>query len=132
MWAKAGLRVTLDPFERLAWQNKLKTGDFDATFWSGTLGPDPDQNTRNLVTGMAGNWIGYSTPHMDACMEEGRTTSEPKARHAVYVKCQKIMYEEAIWGSGYLKTTTCASRRQLQGLRWQWRVQDMREVWLSQ
>jgi peptide/nickel transport system substrate-binding protein len=132
MWAKVGLKVVLDGFERLAWQNKLKTGDFDATFWSGTLGPDPDQNTRNLVTGMAGNWIGYSTPQMDKCMDEGRTTPDPKARHEVYVKCQKIIYEEAIWGSGYLKTTTCAARSKVQGLKWQWRVQDFREVWFSQ
>ncbi len=129
MWAKVGIKAVLDPFERLAWQNKLKTGDFDATFWSGTLGPDPDQNTRNLVTGMAGNWIGYSTPHMDKCMDEGRTTPDPKARHDVYVKCQKIIYEEAIWGSGYLKATTCAARKKVQGLKWQWRVQDMREIW---
>jgi peptide/nickel transport system substrate-binding protein len=132
MWSQAGFRVTLDPFERLAWINKLKTGSFDATFWSGTLGPDPDQNTRNLVTGAAGNWIGYSTPQMDKCMDEGRTTPDPKARHEVYVKCQKIIYEEAFWGSGYKKATGMFYRKQLEGVKFQWALLDLREAWLNQ
>ena len=39
----------------------------------------------------------YSTPELDALLDEGRSAQDPEARKAVYLEVQKMLTEAAPW-----------------------------------
>jgi peptide/nickel transport system substrate-binding protein len=76
--------------------NYLKKGDFDVFLWSRSSGIDPD---CALVWGTGGalNFCGFSDPHIDALIEQGRSTVDPLKRVAVYEEIQSILADQLPW-----------------------------------
>jgi dipeptide transport system substrate-binding protein len=98
-WAKVGIKVKVQMME---WGEMLKRtakGDHDITFlnWAGDNG-DPDNFfTPNLscasVAG-GGNKSQWCNKDFDATIDLARKTSDPKKRTELYVKAQKLMYDD--------------------------------------
>ncbi len=127
----AGFRTQIESIERLAWIEKVKNYNFDLAFWGGLVGADPDQNTRNLASGAAGNWSGWNDPRMDKCLEDGRSTYDPKQRDEVYKRCQQLIYDEAYVGGLYYWRWGLVYSKSLKNVKTQWTDQDLREVWID-
>jgi peptide/nickel transport system substrate-binding protein len=132
MWDAAGIRTKLDVLERLAFNAKLQSFNFEAGFWTGGTQLDPDLLSRYLTTGGVANWSGWSDPDMDKCMEEGRSILDPKQRDTIYKRCQRIIYEKAFVGTGYYEVNNNVFSKKVNGLRNQWTLRDYRDIWLSQ
>jgi len=98
-WAKVGIKVKVQMME---WGELLKRtgkGDHDITFlnWAGDNG-DPDNFfTPNLVCDAVeggGNKSQWCNKQFDALVDEARKTSDPKKRTELYLKAQKLVYDE--------------------------------------
>ncbi len=131
MWDAVGIRTTLEILERLAFNAKLQSFNFQAGFWTGGTQLDPDLLSRYLTTGGVANWSGWSDPDMDKCMEEARSTLDVKQRTDTYKRCQRIIYEKAYVGTGYYEVNNNVFNKKVEGVRTQFTMRDYREVWLS-
>jgi dipeptide transport system substrate-binding protein len=98
-WAKVGIKVKVQMME---WGEMLKRtakGDHDITFlnWAGDNG-DPDNFfTPNLscsAVESGGNKSQWCNKAFDALIDEARKTSDPKKRTELYVKAQKVVYDD--------------------------------------
>lgn len=110
MLGQIGIRLTLQPFERVAWVERTLSGSFEfASFISGTR-PDPD-----LVLGYrfgsagAGNYSGWVHPEVEAGLSEGRSTYDTARRQAAYERVQKAVYDDAYYGFVWRRKQTVAS-----------------------
>ena len=98
-WAKVGVKVRVQMME---WGEMLKRtgkGEHDITFlnWAGDNGdPDnfftPNVNCASVESG--GNKSQWCNKAFDALIDEARKTSDPKKRTELYVKAQKMLYDE--------------------------------------
>ncbi|MCL4534023.1 MAG: ABC transporter substrate-binding protein [Bacteroidetes bacterium] len=131
MWDAVGIRTTLEVLERLAFNAKLQSFNFQAGFWTGGTQLDPDLLSRYLTTGGVANWSGWSDPEMDKCMEDGRSTLDMKQREQIYKRCQQIIYERAFIGTGYYEVNNDVYNKRVNGIRNQFLMRDYRDVWLS-
>jgi peptide/nickel transport system substrate-binding protein len=131
MWDAVGIRTKLDVLERLAFNAKLQSFNFEAGFWTGGTQLDPDLLSRYLTTGGVANWSGWSEPEMDKCMEEGRSILDIKQRDTIYKRCQRIIYEKAFVGTGYYEVNNNTYSKKVNGIRSQFAMRDYRDVWLS-
>jgi ABC-type transport system substrate-binding protein len=97
MWDAVGFRTTIDSMERLAWQERSMGQKLQTTTFRYHYAPDADLLSNSVTTGGSGNFVSWSDPEMDKCMEEGRGMMDVKARQAVYERCQKILFDTAIY-----------------------------------
>jgi ABC-type transport system substrate-binding protein len=110
MLGQVGVRLTLQPSERVAWVEKTLSGNFEfASFISGTR-PDPDLvlGYRFAAAG-AGNYSGWVNPEVEAALSEGRSTYDIARRQAVYEKAQQVVYQDAFYGFIWRRKATVAS-----------------------
>ncbi len=131
MWDAVGLRTTLENMERLAWIEKVNSGNFDAAFWRQAPSPDPDLASRGLVTGAGANWPGASIPELDKAMAEGRAEADPKKRHEIYKRAQQIIYETAYWGVGFFMPENKVYRKNVKGVSVTFQYIDPRGIWIE-
>ena len=134
MLSQVGIRLTLQPFERVAWVERTLSGNFElASFISGTR-PDPD-----LVLGYRfasagpGNYAGWASQDVDAALSEGRSTYDSARRQAAYEKVQTLVHQDAYYGFIWRRKGTVASTSSLKdfepplsGL-----FQNSTEIWLD-
>jgi len=99
-WARVGIKVRVQMIE---WGEMLKRtgkGDHDITFlsWAGDNG-DPDNFlTPNLTCAAViggGNKSQWCNKEFDDLIDTARKTVDPKKRAELYVKAQKLVYDEA-------------------------------------
>jgi peptide/nickel transport system substrate-binding protein len=99
---KAGIRTTVQVGESellvSRWRGENPTrGDMWLTSWgNGSLDP-VDIMEPTLVTGGRGNSAGYSSPEVDALVEEGNTEVDPQKRAGIYKEAQAIVNKDAPW-----------------------------------
>jgi peptide/nickel transport system substrate-binding protein len=110
MLGQVGIRLILQPFERVAWVERTLSGSFEfASFISGTR-PDPD-----LVLGYrfgaagAGNYSAWVHPDVEAALSEGRSTYDSARRQAAYEKVQAAVHADAYYGFIWRRRGTVAS-----------------------
>jgi ABC-type transport system substrate-binding protein len=134
MLAKVGVRLTLQPSERVAWVNKTLAGSFEfATYLSGVR-PDPDLALGYRVsTGGSGNYAAWTDPVVDAALEEGRSTYEVAKRQAAYEKVQQRMYDDAYYGFVWRRPVTFAMTSALKAFQvpLQGYFSNSTELWLD-
>ena len=71
------------------------TGNYDMIAAVGGSTGDPDLLTYNLFhTGGATNYGGYTSPEMDAALEQGRHADVDEERHAAYDTVQQIIRDD--------------------------------------
>jgi dipeptide transport system substrate-binding protein len=98
-WARVGIKVRVQMME---WGEMLKRtgkGEHDITFlsWAGDNG-DPDNfltpNLSCAAVAGGGNKSQWCNKEFEALIDNARKTVDPKKRTELYVKAQKLVYEE--------------------------------------
>ena len=76
----------------------IKTGDFDVVLLGWGLSLDPDQfsiwHSSQQGPGQF-NFIGYSNPHVDKLLEQGRLELDPDKRMKIYHQFARILLEDS-------------------------------------
>jgi len=128
------VRMTLQPSERVAWVQKMLSGDYAmGTFLSGVR-PDPDLVLGyRFAKGGPGNYALWETPELDKLFEEGRTTYDTAKRQEVYEKASNIIGEEAYVGFVWRRSGAAAMRKTVQGFVpvWGGVISNSTEYWLD-
>ena len=74
----------------------VQEGDFDATILGESGQSDPDDFLYDVFhTGGGGNFGEYTSPELDALLEEGRRASSQEERRRIYEEAQALVLEEA-------------------------------------
>jgi peptide/nickel transport system substrate-binding protein len=133
MWAAVGINVKLNKLARAAWGQILTTGDFQATFWRGQLwaSVDPEFARPLIGKGGASNWSFFSDPVIDKALDQGLQTLDPKKRAGVYSAMWRRIHQAAYISGGYLVPTIIATRKEVQGLAFDWQPIDFRRIWIG-
>ena len=74
----------------------VQEGDFDATILGESGQSDPDDFLFDVFyTGGGGNFGEFTSPELDALLEEGRRASSQEERRRIYEEVQALILEEA-------------------------------------
>ncbi len=116
MLEAVGFRVALDSLERLAFNEKVKTGEFQMATYQTGVRPDSD----SILGGRFGtaseiNIANMSDPVMDGFLARGRGSYDDKVRAAAYRDVQRRIYETAKYGTIWYRKYFDAQRKDLQG-----------------
>jgi len=100
MLEKIGVKLTLQPSERVAWVQKTLAGDYEfSAFQTGTPRPDSDLTvTAYLGTNGTSAWVGLNNAEIDRLLDEGRTAFDAAKRIATYAQVQKLIFDDASIG----------------------------------
>ncbi|MBI3893012.1 MAG: ABC transporter substrate-binding protein [Candidatus Wallbacteria bacterium] len=89
---------------------------------------------HSSMKGEGGNYAFYSNPKVDALLEKGRRTVDPKARVPLYQEAEKIIVEEAPWVFLYHAKQAFLHKNYVKGVKLTAMGPDairMRTVWLD-
>jgi len=116
MLEAAGIRVTIDPLERLAYNAKVATLDFEmATYLTGAR-PDSDSILSGRFQSDADkNYAGMKDPIMDDLLIKGRSSYDNAVRAAAYKDVEKRIYETAWFGTIWYRKYYDAGRKEIRG-----------------
>lgn len=97
--AEAKITLDVETLESGAYVDRWIAGDFDAAVALNGGRPDPDGMYGRYFTstGNLNKVAGYSSPELDALFAEGRATSDPKDRAAIYTKVSNELEDNAAW-----------------------------------
>ena len=89
MWADVG--ITADIVSRAQGENvgAVLGGKYDVTGWGGIGGDDPDNDYNYFHSGTGLDLTKFSSPALDAALDQGRALSDPAARKVQYDIVQK-------------------------------------------
>lgn len=93
MWAEVGAKANI--VSRAQGENiaKVLGGEFQVAMWGGIGGGDPDSDYNDFHSDTGQNFSGFSSPEMDAALDQGRALADPEARREQYAIVQKILGE---------------------------------------
>jgi peptide/nickel transport system substrate-binding protein len=134
MWTNVGIKTKLVSMERLSWIDAVRAKNFQVCFWRGNPGGavvDPDIQRARLICGGENNWSQFCDPEVDRLMDEGGRTLDAKKRHDIYRQVLRVIQERAYLATGILVPLVDAYRREVQGLKFDFQVPDVRAVWLK-
>jgi peptide/nickel transport system substrate-binding protein len=133
MLGDVGITVNLDVLERIAWTDKMATGQYEMGTFFTTMRPDPDSILAGrFETGQGKNYAQMSDPKMDEALSKGRSSYDDATRVAAYREAQKRIFDTAWYGTIWYRKYFDASRKRVQG-----RVQtqepgwNLRSAWLN-
>jgi peptide/nickel transport system substrate-binding protein len=118
MAAEAGFDLKIRLIEFATSFKDAQTGNFQifAINWSGRI--DPDGNSYIFLhSGAPQNDGGYSNPVADKLMDDGRLTSDPAERKAIYEKLTGIILNDEPIIYLYHRKLLIAHTRTLEGYR---------------
>ena len=94
--AEVGIRVTLNPMDKVEAKQRELDGTFQAEALSWTGRADPDLTMFSLFHTAGGyNTMGYTNARVDDLIEQARLTADQAERKAMYDEAQAIVVEEA-------------------------------------
>jgi peptide/nickel transport system substrate-binding protein len=133
MWSAVGIKTKLVSLERLAWIDAVRANNFQAAFWRGVFQTvvDPDVLKTRIKCGAPANWAQVCDPDIDRLMDEGGATLDPRKRHEIYRGVLKLVQERAYLGTGIVMPLLMAYRKEVQGLKFNFQVPDVRSTWLA-
>jgi len=91
---RIGITAEIENVEYAVWIKRWQAKDFDLTMNTTPGYADPDTAFfRALHSTKGQNWNSWSVPDLDALMEEGRRTLDPKKRKEIYDRVQLMILE---------------------------------------
>jgi peptide/nickel transport system substrate-binding protein len=91
---RIGITMEIENVEYAIWIKRWQAHDFDMTMNSTPGYADPDVAFfRALHSTKGQNWNSWSVPELDALLEEGRRTMDPKKRKEIYDRVQIMILE---------------------------------------
>lgn len=96
---EVGITLDLEPLESGTYVDRWVAGDFDAAVALNGGRPDPDGMYGRYFTsdGNLNAVAGYSSPELDALFTEGKQTSDPDKRKAIYEQVSQELEDNAAW-----------------------------------
>jgi peptide/nickel transport system substrate-binding protein len=134
MWTNVGIKTKLVSMERLSWIDAVRAKNFQVCFWRGNPGGavvDPDIQRARIICGGENNWSQFCDREIDRLMDEGGRTFDPKKRHETYRQVLRLIQDRAYLGAGILVPLVDAYRREVQGMRFDFQVPDIRAAWIK-
>ena len=96
MAAKAGIDVTLQQIEEAALINRVLGGDYNAAFWRGHSGGDPDLQYLWWRSESPVNFGRFKDPEIDRLLDAGRQEADPAKREQIYEDLNR-RFAEQVW-----------------------------------
>src|SRR5712664_2371490 len=91
---RIGINAEIENVEYTVWIKRWQAKDFDMTMNTTPGYADPDTAFfRALHSTKGQNWNSWSVPDLDAMLEEGRRTLDPKKRKEIYDRVQLMILE---------------------------------------
>ena len=91
---KIGITAEIENVEYAVWIKRWLAKDFDMTMNTTPGYADPDTAFfRALHSTKGQNWNSWSVPELDALLEDGRRTMDPKKRKEIYDRVQIMILE---------------------------------------
>jgi peptide/nickel transport system substrate-binding protein len=132
MFEQAGVRLTINQQDRVAWGAKMRAGDWDMMTGRSNLRADPDQVLSfRFGSKGSGNYAAWANPDMDKCLQEGASEMDTAKRQVVYERCQTIMYNDAYYGFSWQRVMNNARNVKLKGMPDRWWYWNMTAAWLE-
>jgi len=115
--AEIGITLDLEVLESGAYVDRWIAGDFDAAVALNGGRPDPDGMYGRYFTstGNLNKVAGYSSPELDKLFAEGKATSDPAARKAIYDKVSLELENNAAWIWMFTSYTYTATNSSVHG-----------------
>jgi peptide/nickel transport system substrate-binding protein len=97
--AEVGITVDLEVTDIDTYVDKWLAADFTTTIALNGGRPDPDGMYGRYFpsTGNLNTVAGFSSPELDALFAQGKETSDPDARKAIYAEISKYLEDNAVW-----------------------------------
>ncbi|HAJ35425.1 MAG TPA: ABC transporter substrate-binding protein [Chloroflexi bacterium] len=94
-----GVKMNIETLELGVYVDRWLKGDFDAAVALNGGNPDPDNMFFRYwhSTGNLNKVANYSSPELDALLEEARSTTDIAKRQELYLQIQKMLAEAAPW-----------------------------------
>ncbi|MFN8522874.1 MAG: ABC transporter substrate-binding protein [Chloroflexota bacterium] len=134
MLGAVGVKVTLQPSERIAWVQKALAGDYEFGTWQSPVRPEPDFMMSNILADNApSNYMNWQSTEIQQALREARTTYDVAKRQELYEKVQNIMAEEAYIGFVWRRSGVMAWAKTLQGVApgWTSYLSNSTEMWAN-
>ena len=116
MLGDVGIRVNLDVLERIAWTDKMATGQYEMGTFFTTMRPDPDSILAGRFQSKQGkNYAQMSDPVMDQLLVKGRSSYDDAVRAAAYREVQQRIFDTAWYGTIWYRKYFDGYRKRVQG-----------------
>ncbi len=108
MLKDVGIALELKPFESTAWVERLRSGDFQGSFWGwgwgpGVVGPNAEMVFHSRSIPPAGpNFAGYSNPRVDALIDSALVTTDSARAQEIWRELEQILIDDAVYAPIYL------------------------------
>ena len=115
--AEAGITLELEVLESGAYVDRWIAADFDAAVALNGGRPDPDGMYGRYFTstGNLNKVAGYSSPELDTLFAEGKASSDPDERKAIYQEVSNNLEDNAAWIWLFTSYTYTATASEVQG-----------------
>jgi peptide/nickel transport system substrate-binding protein len=97
LYARAKVRMELDPQEWSVFKTRLENREFDAITlgWSAGIETDLFQMFHSsMMSGGGDDFMSYKNPELDKTIVEARRTLDEASRMKLWQKCHQIIYED--------------------------------------
>lgn len=94
MWADIGVSANIVSRAQSENISAVLSGAHQVILWGGIGGGDPDKDYQYFHSGTGLNFSGYTSPTIDAAMEQGRALGDPEARKEQYAIVQQELGEQ--------------------------------------
>jgi len=97
--AEVGVDLELEQLETNVYVDRWLEADFDSALSENGAGPDPHHTYIRYFTSDAvfQNVAGYSSPELDALIQDGQTTTDQEARIPIYAEISEVLLDESPW-----------------------------------
>ncbi|WP_136706168.1 ABC transporter substrate-binding protein [Agromyces sp. H66] len=115
--AEANITLELEVLESGAFVDRWIAADFDAAVALNGGRPDPDGMYGRYFTstGNLNQVAGYSSPELDELFAEGKQSSDPDERKAIYTEISEHLEDNAAWIWLFTSYTYTATASNVQG-----------------
>jgi len=93
---KAGISVTLEPFERAVMWERYKGKKHQLYIYWWDDAPEPDRYVYSLFHSKSRDYY-YKNPAVDELLDKGRTIMDRSERAKVYAQIDELLYRDAPW-----------------------------------
>ncbi|MCX7214725.1 MAG: ABC transporter substrate-binding protein [Burkholderiales bacterium] len=123
MWAKAGIKVELQPLDQNRIVQNMTSKQFEASLYRFTGRADPHTNTYPFLhsafaeVNPSSNYGGIANKRVDELLEQGMATIDEAKRKQIYAELARVLNSE-VFAHAYLYNVTdmIVAKKQVKGL----------------
>ena len=105
---KIGVDLVPKPYESTTWVQRLRSGEFQGSFWGwgwgpGVVGPNAEAvfHSRSAKPGSP-NFAGYRNPRVDALIDSALVTFDPATSKRLWAEFEQAVVDDAVYAPIFL------------------------------